>query len=116
MKIFLLKIVLNYLFINNFLVDEKNVRENIKTQDAKSKLTQLVFNPYKDVLNYDKDLPYNIRTLLSTRYVVRADTAVCDDFMKCCLADKKFCTYLQKTDWDYYCQIAKERENIEKSA
>ena len=99
---------LNYLLINNFYVDDLKIRESLKTHFAKSKLTEMLFLPQTNALSIDSNLPYDIRTLLSTRFVVRADTTICDEYMKLCLNDKNFCDYLKKTDWDYYCQISKD--------
>lgn len=104
---------LNYLLINNYIVDENRIRKDNVSFQIKSKLTKQIFDKNIHALKVDKNLPYNIRTLLSTRYVVRADTSVSDDYMKLCLYDKNFCDYLKNTDNDYYNLIAKDNRQTE---
>ena len=92
----------NFLLLNCYLCDDNKIRSDIKTADIKSALTRKIFNPEKHAFIEDENLPQNIKTLLSTRYAVRANTATSDYYMTKCLGNKDFDFYLRHSDPDYF--------------
>ena len=105
----------NYLLINSSIVDEKGEECVIKTFEKRSKLTELIFDEKQKAFNIDENLPFNVRTVLSSRFVVRADTTVSDYYMIKSFSDEKFCNYLKTTDENTYRDILKQINKNEQS-
>ena len=101
----------NFLLINNYIVDKDRNRESFETFDAKSKLTKIIFEKDTGCFDEDNNLSENIKTLLSTRYVVRADTQVSDYYMIKSLKNDEFCEYIKKSDPSYYKSLLKQQNN-----
>lgn len=58
-------------------------------------------------------MPENIRTLLSSRYAVRAGVATSDYYMMKCIGNNKFDNYMKNSDQDYYEALKECVESLE---
>ena len=103
----------NFLLLSNYYCDENKIREDIKSADAKAILTRKIFDENRHAFNLDEDLPENIRTLLSSRYAVRAGVATSDYYMMKCIGKPKFDEYLKNSEEDYYMALKECTENME---
>ena len=103
----------NFLLLSNYYCDENKIREDIKSADAKASLTRKIFDENRHAFNLDEDLPENIRTLLSSRYAVRAGVATSDYYMMKSLGNEKFDYYLKNSDSDYYEALKECAESME---
>lgn len=103
----------NFLLLSNYYCDENKIREDLKSADAKASLTRKIFDENRHAFNLDEDLPENIRTLLSSRYAVRAGVATSDYYMMKSLGNEKFDYYLKNSDSDYYEALKKCTESME---
>ena len=92
----------NFLFISNYLCDENKIREDVKTANLKANLTKKVFDVKRHAFEIDENLPDNIKTLLSSRYAVRAGVVTSDEYMLKCIGNKNFDDYLKHSAPDYY--------------
>ncbi len=103
----------NFLLLSNYYCDENKIRKDIKSADAKASLTRKIFDENRHSFNLDENLPENIRTLLSSRYAVRAGVATSDYYMMKCIGNNKFDNYMKNSDQDYYEALKECVESME---
>ena len=100
----------NFLLLNNYVCNTNRVRKDFLKADINELLTKKIYAERFNAFNIDNNLAYNIRTILSTRYVIRANCKTSDYYMLKALNNDDFSTYLKNSDNDYFNELLENNE------
>ncbi len=95
----------NFLLLNNYICSNNRIRKDFLKADINEDFTKQIYSENLKAFNIDNELPYNIRTLLSTRYVIRANCKISDYYMTKALNNTEFASYLKNSDKEYYKEL-----------